>query len=231
MTFNYDEMEAVSLDLKKSYRFYQTPKGKFYPSITTVLGDTMPEEKRESIKNWVISLGAEKAKEKMLEATTKGTAVHLLIERMLKGEELFQTGETYDENMVSSFNSLRPLLKKIDEVWGQEVALCSHELEVAGRCDCIGVYKGVPSIIDFKTSSRIKGNSDIDDYKLQLCAYAIMHNEQFGTNIKHGFVLMASVNGFPQEFKVDLEEQIPHLKQRVKQFYSNFYKENKEVLA
>ena len=229
MTFNYDEMEAESVSVKtNSYRFYKTPTGNYYPSITTVLGETIPDSKRDALNNWVKSLGEDRAKEKMVEATTKGTAVHLLIERLLKGEELYQDGEVYDANMVSSFNCMKPLLKKIDEVWGQEVALCSHELGVAGRCDCIGIYKGIPAIIDFKTSSRLKNSSDIEDYKLQLCAYAIMHNEQFGTQIKDGFILMASNNGFPQEFKVSLEEQIPLLKERVKQFYSKF---NQEILA
>ena len=228
MIFNYDDIEAVNVDLGKSYRFYQTPAGLFYPSITTVLGDTVSAEKTESLKNWAKSIGEETAKAKTLEATTKGTAVHLLVERLLKGEELFKAEETYDENMISSFNCLRPYLKKIDSVWGQEVALYSHALQVAGRCDCIGIYKGIPSIIDFKTSSRLKNSKDIEDYKLQLCAYAIMHNEQFNTDIKTGIILMSSLNGFPQEFTVNLEEQKPKLQARVNQFYLNF---NKELLA
>lgn len=228
MIFNYDDIEAVSVDLKKSYRFYQTPTGFFYPSITTVLGDTMSAEKEQSLKNWAKSIGEDVAKAKTLEATTKGTAVHLLIERLLKGEDLFRAEEVYDDNMVSSFNCLKPYLKKIESIWGQEVALYSHALKVAGRCDCIGIYKGVPAIIDFKTSSRLKGSKDIDDYKLQLCAYAEMHNEQFNTTITTGVILMSSINGFPQEFTVNLVEQKDKLQARVDQFYLNF---NKELLA
>lgn len=216
MKFNYEEMTAVSLEGK---RFYETVQGKFYPSITTVLGKTMPEEKSAALKNWQTSLGMDVAQKKTKEAADRGTAVHLLVERYLKKEQLVQGNEKYSNEIMSSFNALKLKLNNIEEVWGQEVALASDLIKVAGRCDCIGVYKGVPCIIDFKTSGRIKSDKDIEDYKLQLCAYAIMHNEMYNTNIETGVILMTSAAGFPQEFTVNLNDYAQNLMDRVNKFY------------
>jgi CRISPR/Cas system-associated exonuclease Cas4 (RecB family) len=215
MKFNYEEMEALSF---KGKRFYQTPSGKFYPSITTVLGGTTPPEKADALKNWQASLGMDVAQKKTQEAADRGTSVHLMIERYLKKEPVIQ-GEKFDSSIITSFNGLKLKLNAIEEVWGQEVALYSDLLEIAGRCDCIGVYKGKECIIDFKTAGRLKGDKDIDDYKLQLTAYAIMHNEIFGTDISDGVILMTSAGGFPQEFRVNLLDYVDKLADRVDKFY------------
>lgn len=220
MKFDYPEMSTVPV---KGMRFYESPDGRFYPSITTVLGLTVPEEKKKSLEAWRTSLGAAKADKKTKDAADNGTAMHLLIERYLRGEDIFQ-GETFTQENINYFNALKMKLKKIDEVWGQEVPLVSHLLELAGRCDCIGLYKGVPSIIDFKTSTSLKSKDKIEDYYLQLCAYSIMHNETYDTNITHGVILMSSNGGFPQEFHVNLLDYVEPLIQRVDEFYQQLDK-------
>lgn len=217
MKFNYPELTTTSF---KGMRFYETPEGKFYPSITTVLGGTMPEEKAQALKKWQMSLGMDVAQKKTKDAADRGTAVHLLAERYLKKEPLQQPGDTFSQSDINAFNALKLKLNKIEEVWAQEVALYSDLLGVAGRTDLIGIYKGRPCIIDFKTSSRIKGSADIEDYRLQLCAYALMHNEMFGTDINDGIIFMTSDGGFPQEFSVDLRDYVEKLAVRVEQFYA-----------
>jgi CRISPR/Cas system-associated exonuclease Cas4 (RecB family) len=217
MNFNYPHLTAAPF---KGMRFYETPEGKFYPSITTVLGGTMPAEKQLALKNWQTSLGMDVAQKKTKDAADHGTAVHLLTERYLKKEPLQQAGENIKFEDMAAFNALKLKLKKIEEIWGQEVALYSDILGVAGRTDLIGVYKGKPSIIDFKTSGRIKSEKDIEDYRLQLCAYAIMHNEMFNTDIQDGVILMTSAGGFPQEFNVDLSQYVEKLARRVDEFYA-----------
>jgi genome maintenance exonuclease 1 len=203
-------------------RFYETIDGSgFYPSVTTVLGKTMPEDKANALKKWQEALGHVEANRRSREAADNGTAVHLLIERFLKGEPLYQPGEQKSEKAFAAFNSLKLKLAKIDEVWGLEVPLYSHLLKLAGRCDCIGVYRGRPSIIDFKTAGRLKSEADIEDYKLQLCAYSIMHNELFDTNIEDGVILMAGANGFPQEFRVPLLDYVQPLLDRIDRFYAS----------
>ena len=142
-----------------------------------------------------------------------------MAERYLKKEPLNQ-GENFSAEHIASFNALKLKLNKVEEIWGQEVALYTDLLEMAGRADLIGVYKGIPSIIDFKTSTRIKNSHDVDDYRLQLTAYAVMHNELFGTDIEHGVILITSAGGFPQEFNVDLRDYVAKLANRVDEFYA-----------
>lgn len=214
MSFSYPTLQTVPFN---GYRFYETPEGKFYPSITTVLGQTAPEDKVQALKKWQQALGA-LADKKTKEAADHGTAVHLLIERFLKKQDLIQ-GDTFSNQNLSAFNALKLKLKNIDEVWGLEVSMYSDILELAGRCDCVGVYKGVPSIIDFKTSGKIKNSERVEEYRLQLAAYALMHNELFGTNIEQGIILMTSEGGFPQEFKVNLLDYIEPLVERIQLFY------------
>ena len=216
MKFNYPELNAVPF---KGMRFYETPQGKFYPSVTTVLGLTTSLEKQESLKRWQNSLGMTLAEKKTKEASDRGSAVHLLAERYLKKEPLDQ-GENFSSDDMKCFNALKLKLNKVEEIWCQETSLYSDLIEVAGRTDLIGVYKGKESIIDYKTSTRIKNTHEVEDYRLQLTAYAIMHNELYGTDINHGVILMTSNGGFPQEFAIDLRNYVDKLTKRIDAFYT-----------
>ena len=216
MKFNYPEMQTSNVG---GLRVYTTPSGVHYPSITTVLGNTMPEEKSKALKKWQEALGTAEAARKTKEYADSGTAVHLLAERYLNREELVKPEESFNPLDVSKFNALKTLLNRVTEVWGQEVPLASDLLAVAGRCDLVGVYKNKACIIDFKTSARLKSQKQIDDYRLQLCAYSVMHNEMFGTNITDGVVLMTSDGGFPQEFRMDLTQYLEPLVARIEEFY------------
>jgi hypothetical protein len=209
--FTYKE---VSADYCQLGRWYIPRPGVSYPSITTVLGNTMPLEKTASLQAWKDRLGPEEAARQSKEATDHGSAVHWLIERHLGGSPTETLEPT--ERDLQAFNSLKLKLKHVVP-WGLEVVMVSDTLRVAGRTDCVGTYKGVPSIMDWKTSKRIK--REIDDYKLQLCFYATAHNEMFGTNITQGVILMAS-DGFPQEWVINLPPLLPDLINRVNAFWS-----------
>jgi len=224
MTFSYQDYSTESV---KGCRYYITPAGAF-PSITTVLGGSETAEKKASLENWRTSLGQEKAAAVSKKATDHGTMVHLLTERFLKGEDVFApvNGAPVPGPDMMAFNALKLKLKQINEIWGQEQSLYSPSLEIAGRFDCIGLYKNIPSIIDFKTASRLKTRKDIEDYELQLFFYATAHNELFGTDIKRGVILMSSAGGMPQEFVVDFtEDHLLKLKARVAIFYEKLLKD------
>lgn len=211
MNFNYPTLETANYN---GQRWYKVPTGDYYPSITTVLGHTEPPEVKKALQNWRTSLGASKADELSKRATDHGTAVHLLVERYLKREEVFApiNKAPVTQNDKNAFLALKLKLDKIDEIWGQEVALYSKSLLICGRTDLVGKYKGIPSIVDFKTSGRVKSHADIGAYKLQLLAYGISHNEMFGTTIDRGVILMVAETGFPLEFIVpftsELEEEL-----------------------
>lgn len=216
MKYPYPDLSTVSHD---GQRWYDTPHG-FYPSITTVLGITAAPKKKESLKRWQEALGA-KAALVSKAATDRGTNVHLLAERYLKKEQVDApiNGAAVPGPDLQSFNALKMKLDKIDSVWGQECALYSNELELAGRCDLVGTYKGLPAIIDFKTATRVKGHDDIIDYKCQLAFYGAAHNEMFGTTIEDGFILMVAETGFPMEFRVKLSDHMPALRERAALFW------------
>ena len=219
---NRFEYPHLTTETFNNQRWYLTPSGSFYPSITTILGTTQPEEAKQALKRWQDALGPAKAAEASKKATDHGTNVHLLAERYLKKEEVFApiNGKPVPQPDMAAFNAIKLKLDRIDEVWGQEVALYSDSLEVCGRTDLVGVYKGKPVIVDFKTAGRVKGHKDIGDYKLQLTFYATAHNEMFGTNIQDGVILMVAETGFPMEFNIPIAEQMPELTRRVKEFWT-----------
>jgi genome maintenance exonuclease 1 len=204
--FIYPEIEAEIFDNK---RFYYTPSGP-YPSITTILSGSESDEKKASLESWRQSLGVEKARQVSLAATTRGTNVHLLAERYLKKQDPFMpiNGVPLSDSDKAAFNALKLKLDKIDEVWGQEVPLYSDFYQVAGRCDLVGKFKGVPVIVDFKTAGRVKSKKDIGDYELQLIFYGDSHNEMFGTNIQEGVILMVADTGFPMEFHIPFTDEL-----------------------
>lgn len=219
MKFAVKDLQSQSYE---GMRVYTVSDGVHYPSITTVLGATIPEDKRASLEGWRKSVGDTEADRISLEATTFGTAVHEVVEKYLNTGIPPVEQDGYSRDHIAAFNVLKPKLKSITEVWVQEAALFSHRLAVAGRCDCIGIYKGVPTIIDFKTSSRLKQAHQIQDYFLQLAAYAVMFNEMHSTDISRGTILMVSDRAFPQEFNVDLRDYTGALELRVHQFYERF---------
>ncbi len=216
--FTYPELTTVE---HLGGRWYLTPSGLYYPSITTVLSGTEPPELTASLQRWRDSIGHREADEITTRAARHGTQVHLLAERHLKGQEVLAPidGQPVPPTVIGAFNALRLKLRQIDEVWGQEVALYSDALQVAGRTDVVGRYQGVPAIIDFKTSSRVKGPQDVEAYRLQLCFYGKAHNEVHGTDIRDGVILMSSELGFPQEFHVKLDAHLDALKVRIATFW------------
>jgi len=213
--FEYREFDTVTL---KGMRWYKIGD-ELYPSVTSVLGLTAPEEKKKSLESWRTSLGPAKADAYTKRCADRGTILHAMLEQYLKGEEVKVEGATNIE--WGMFNGIKMKLKKIDKVIGQEVVLYSHGLEIAGRCDLIAIYKNEMVIIDFKSSTNPKTDKRIEDYKLQLCLYSLMHNEMFDTNITKGVILMGVENGLPMEFTVDLEPHIPTVFHRVEAFYKS----------
>jgi ATP-dependent exoDNAse (exonuclease V) beta subunit len=214
--FNYPDIETLT---HNNQRWYACEPGKAYPSITTVLGFTMPEEKKKSLENWRNMLGPIAAEKKMKQATTRGTHVHAMLEQFLNGDVVSTAGVLPED--IDVFNSMKLSLRGISEIYGQEMALFSDILGVAGRCDLAGKWKGTESIIDFKTSGRSKDEKEIQDYWLQCAFYALAHNERHGTNIEQGVILMGVAGGLPQIFVKDLMPYVGQLVERIDAFYNS----------
>jgi len=183
----YDDLEVEN---GANGRRYLSPDGQKYPSITTVLGVLS----KAGIAAWRARVGDEEANKISHRASTRGTAVHDLVEKYLDNEELPEVLP----HITASLSNLKPSLSRIGRIFAQESPLYSKHLGVAGRVDCVGEYDGVPSIIDFKTSKKIKKKEWISSYFMQAAAYAIMWEERTGMPITNLVIIMDVDNESPQ---------------------------------
>jgi genome maintenance exonuclease 1 len=208
----------VELEVKNTPkgRFYVSPTGNVYPSITTLLG----QKEKPWLEDWRNSLGSERADKETKRAAGRGEAVHSMIEKFLKND-LTPTLNYLPEH-IAEFNSTKLRLKKsVNNILLQESSLYSDTLKVAGRVDCVGEWDGALSIIDFKTSTNNKTQSMVEDYYLQATAYGLMFHEMFNIQIDNIVIIMSVEKGIvPLVFKQDLAMWISPLVQRINNYYS-----------
>jgi genome maintenance exonuclease 1 len=219
MQFNHISVQQIaditSKDTSRG-RFYTTPSGSVYPSITTVLGHI----EKPAIAEWRLSLGAVKADKETKRAADRGTAVHTMIERYLNNEEDPTVG--FDHLNIREFKQLRTKLNKVDDILCQEYPLFSDTLKLAGRVDCIGHYDGELAIIDFKTSNGNKTEGMIHDYYMQTAGYAVMFQELYNIQIDKIVILMSVEKGaVPLVFKQDVDPWISPLCERINSYYKS----------
>lgn len=182
-------------------RHYKTPEGNVYPSVTTVLSSM----EKSGIEEWKKRVGEEEAARVLKKANERGTLIHSMAEEYLLNHVI-------SPNMT--FLQLKPYLDRVDNVYGLEVPLYSDYLQIAGRTDCIADYEGKPSIIDFKTSRRIKEKDDILNYFLQASCYSYMFEERTGIKISQIAILIADDYGgtIPYiEKRSNYREQLLHV--------------------
>lgn len=198
--FPYQELKRKSVDGK---RLYENPWGEAVPSVTTILDKTKPLKARMALQKWKERVGVEEAQRITTEAADNGTRMHAILEYWCKNEEY--TGETTPLSKMMANVIIDNIQDDLDEVWGTEVNLCAPGL-YAGTTDLVGVYKGKPTIMDFKQTNKPKKRDWIDDYFLQGTAYALAHNELYGTEIENIAIFMCSRECQWQLFEVDTEE-------------------------
>ena len=199
---------------KNNAHFYQTPTGEIYPSITTILQETMSNEKIESLQKW---------KEQEIasnyitqEAAIIGTETHKLIENHIN--EVRQTDEVRLLS-VAHFNNLIPFLQKINNVYGTELRLYSNAMKLAGTSDCIANYDGELSIIDYKTKRSNQREEWMTDHFIQGTAYSQMFKELTGIEVKQVVILVSSEKNSRMEFIKNTENYKDLLTKRLNQYY------------
>jgi ATP-dependent exoDNAse (exonuclease V) beta subunit len=181
-------------------RLYATPDGRKLPSVTTILDRTKPAEKRVALENWRRRVGHEKAQQITTEAANRGTRMHSYLEHYVKTGTHRDAGTnpfSWPSHAMAE-KVIQQGLNKVTEFWGTEVPLYFPQI-YAGTTDCVGLHEGRPAILDFKQTNRPKKTEWIEDYFLQLAAYAEAHNEVHGTQIRRGVILMCA--------KPDLDDQ------------------------
>ena len=191
------------------------------PSVTTILSATQSEEKRQALANWKARLGDQAADRVRDVAALRGTAMHTYLEAYVRG--------TGHKDLTSVGREAEPMAKQIinqglsglDEIWGSEVVLYYPDL-YAGATDVVGIYNGRESIIDFKQSNKPKRREWIDDYFIQLGAYAMAHNYVYQTKIQSGIILMCTKDKLFQKFEVSDKEFVGYqhaFLKKVDQYY------------
>lgn len=199
--YSYPNLERVE---ENEMRFYKDSNNDLVPSVTTVLDATGD---KSGITQWRRKVGPAQADAIVQESTLIGSAVHEAIENYLLGKSWSNFTEDRNGFLAKSISSkfISSCLNGIDEVWGLESGLILDGL-YAGTADCIGVYKGLPAIIDFKTAKKLKRKDWIEDYFLQCSAYANAHNVMFETSINDLVILMVDRDLLFKEFHIKKDE-------------------------
>lgn len=217
-TFTHLYTDPILCDLKREEyngkRYYIAPSGRRLPSVTTFLSHF----KKDSILAWRRKVGEEEANKISGKAARRGTKFHSLMESYLGNEKGFLTHKDVMPDMHYSFKLMQPLVDRIDNIHYIETMLYSETLGLAGQVDCIAEFDGVPSVIDFKTSNKIKKEEWITNYFEQCTCYSLMYEEMTGIKAKQIVVLIAVDGEQPQCFIKQRKDYMPELANKIKQF-------------
>jgi ATP-dependent exoDNAse (exonuclease V) beta subunit len=196
-------------------RFYVTPGGNKYPSVTTITS----QYNKQSIMEWRKRVGEEEANRISSKAAGRGTRVHTLCENYLNNQEDYLQKQMPDA--IVMFKTLQPLLNEyVNNIHALEVPLYSDYLRTAGRVDCIAEFDGAISVIDFKTSSKPKEDKWIQNYYMQCSAYAVMFEERTGIPVSR-IVVMIAVDG--EKAQIFVKKRNDYIDEFIK--YRDIYEE------
>jgi genome maintenance exonuclease 1 len=221
--FKYEALNRI--DTPEGRR-YATPDGNKLPSVTTILDATKSEESKKALMEWRKRVGAQKAQEITTEAASRGTRMHKWLEDYIKTGVVGEPGSNpYSiQSHKMAHSIIAQGLSKCNEYWGTEVPVYFPSI-YAGTTDLCGVHDGDEAIMDHKQTNKPKKREWIDDYFVQLTAYANAHNEVHGTKIRKGVIFMCSAANEYQEFILEGSEFDKYSDmwfKRCEQFYTKF---------
>ena len=175
------------------------------PSVTTVLGQTQPKEKQESLERWRNKVGLREAQKITRDAAIRGTAMHKYLEDLIRGQKSLDLTPLGIEATKMAEIIVERGLNDCSEIYGIEATLYYPNL-YAGSVDLVAKYKDKVSIIDFKQTNKPKQREWIEDYFLQMAAYGMAHDAVYGTSIEQGVIMMCSKDGYYQQFVIEGDE-------------------------
>ena len=220
--YDYKEIQKKSVEGK---RLYACPDGNAVASVTTILDAT--KDKTHLIA-WRRRVGDAKATEITTEASGVGTRMHKYLEDYIADWPRWPTpgSNPYAQQAHKMASQIKAnvLDNHVTEIWGSEVQLY-HPKIYAGTTDLVGTYNNVPAIMDFKQTNKPKKLEWVEDYFLQLTAYALAHNELYGTEIKEGHIFMCSRDLEYQQFDLwpnDFAKWESKWWDRVYEYYDKF---------
>ena len=205
----------IQHESRNGKRFYATPAGELYPSITTILG----EFSKASIQEWRKRVGETEANKISGKASRRGTSLHSVCESYIKNEDGYLDGQT--PNIVELFKNIEPFLERIDNVHGVELALYSDHFGVAGRTDLIAEFDGVLSVIDYKTSNRIKKKEWCESYFAQGAFYGVAYEELTKIPVSQVVIIIAVDEEHPQLFVEKRDDWVDKIWEAKKLYYES----------
>ena len=219
--YSYPKSSRAKLDGLRHYTIDGSQKK--LPSVTTVLGQTQPKEKQESLERWRNRVGLREAQKITRDAAIRGTAMHKYLEDLIRGQKSLDLTPLGIEATKMAEIIVERGLNDCTEIYGIEATLYYPNL-YAGSVDLVAKYKDKVSIIDFKQTNKPKQREWIEDYFLQMAAYGMAHDAVYGTTIEQGVIMMCSKDGYYQQFMIEGDEfrQAKHkFLGRLDEFYSS----------
>ena len=201
--YSYPKSSRAKLDGLRHYTIDGSQKK--LPSVTTVLGQTQPKEKQESLERWRNRVGLREAQKITRDAAIRGTAMHKYLEDLIRGQKSLDLTPLGIEATKMAEIIVERGLNDCSEIYGIEATLFYPGL-YAGSVDLIAKYKDKVSIIDFKQTNKPKQREWIGDYFLQMAAYGMAHDAVYGTTIEQGVIMMCSKDGYYQQFMIEGNE-------------------------
>ena len=202
-------------------------EGSSLPSVTTILKATQSEEDKASLAAWKERIGEAEAERIKKEASNRGSSMHSFLERFLLGKFNLDLLEEENKSKKMALEIIDNGLKnKLTEIWGAE-SVVYYPGRYAGTADCIGIYEGKETILDFKQSNKPKKQEYVSDYFMQISGYILAHNTVYNSRITQGVILLCTVDGLFQDFKIEGNELINFQNKfldKVEQFYNQLGK-------
>ena len=215
--YNYVQVSRSENHGSRSYDV----DGTKLPSVTTILAQTKDQT---YLDRWKAKVGYEEAERIKNLSSKRGTSMHKFIEKHI-------TGAGY-EDLTEIGQQAKPMAQKIidigltpvSEYYGSEVSLYYPGL-YAGSTDLVCIHNGKETIADFKQANKPKKEDWIEDYFLQIGAYAMAHDYVHGSNIEQGVIMICTPDLYYQEFKFD-GEVMKNYRHKFLQRLSQFYGRN-----
>lgn len=207
-------------------RWYEVPSGAKYPSITSVLGKRPGKQK--GLQEWRDRVGEHEANKIARKGANRGTAFHNIVEdfltmREIKFEDKLENDHKSRHLLAwAMFLSVKKLIEEsVGDIFLMEQSMYSARYKVAGRCDLISIFDGVPTVVDWKTAATMKREEWNEDYYVQCAAYASMYSDYTGDQIDDLAIVMVDEQGEVEVFKKKVSDYLPKLDELMNEFYDN----------
>lgn len=195
--FAHIKPNYITINRRRHYSY----EGQIYPSISTILAATKPEQERQALQRWRNRVGAQQAQKISTAACRRGTSVHKAIQYFLTQQPLPD-----DVNFNNYWHSIKPVLEGVATVYLVESTVYNQKHGYAGQFDCLGEWQGELCLFDWKTASKPKKLEWITDYCLQVTAYTAAINHLYNVKIEQGIIAIALEDRLAQIFHLNTAE-------------------------